>query len=162
MTAHADTRFSNAPRPLAVSIIAVINAVGLLITIAFWALVALKPAVPPPGTFESLPERVNAATTYGFMIGDLIWSVPLLAIAAIGLWKVRFYGWTAAQMANALWVFTLTVTWYRDAYAGISPGAVIFLPFALAAVWAAVVLWKERARFWAETPIRDNASIPTL
>lgn len=153
--------FPSTPRrPKSISVIAVVNAVGLVITIAFWMLVLLKPAVPLPGSLGSLPERVNAATTYGFMLGDFVWSVPLLSLAAVGLWKMRFFGWTAAQMVNALWVFTLTVTWFRDAYAGPSPGAIIFLPFALAAVWASIVLWKQRALFWMETRVDDGTSVP--
>ncbi len=134
-------------RPLAISFIAIINAVGLLVTIAFWMIVLVKQVMPPPGTLESPFERANVATTYGFLIGDFVWSVPLLFMAAVGLWRMRFYGWTAAQMANALWVYSLTVIWFRDAYTTISPGGVLFLPFALAALWATFILWRYRTLF---------------
>ena len=135
-------------RPLAVSIIAVINAFGLIVTIAFWLLVMLKHLVPAPGSLGSFLERANAATTFGFLVGDVVWSVPLLFLAAFGLWRMRFYGWTAAQMANALWVYSLTVIWVRDVYTTASPGGVLFLPFAFAAIWATLVLWRKRALFW--------------
>ncbi len=140
-------------RPLTISVIAVINGVGLIVTIAFWLLVLFRRLVPPPGSFDSVPERANAATTYGFLIGDFIWSVPLLFLATVGLWRMRFYGWTAAQMANALWVYSLTVIWFRDAYTTVSPGGLLFLPFALAAAWASLALWKCRTLFREQSAI---------
>jgi len=147
VTNWKDARMSTPRRPLAITVIAVINAVGLVITIAFWLLVLLKHLVPTPGSLASPLERANAATTYGFLLGDFVWSVPLLFLAAVGLWRMRLYGWTAAQMANALWVYSMTVIWLRDAYTTPSPGGVLFLPFALAAIWATVILWKQRALF---------------
>ncbi|MBP1647405.1 MAG: hypothetical protein H6Q30_850 [Bacteroidetes bacterium] len=156
MTGDSPQRASR--RPFAISVIAIINAIGLVVTIAFWLLVLLKPAVPLPGSLASLPERASAATTYGFMIGDFLWSVPLLLLAAVGLWRMRFFGWAAAQMANALWVYSLTVIWLRDAYIGASPGGVLFLPFALASFWAGYVLWKRRTLFLIETRV-NNPSI---
>jgi hypothetical protein len=43
----------------------------------------------------------------------------------------------------------MTVVWIRDAYAGsISPGAVLFTPFAVIAIWAAGHLWRARKAFW--------------
>jgi hypothetical protein len=135
-------------RPRAISVIAFINAIGFVITIAFWLLVLLNRLVPSPGGLGSALERANAATTYGFLVGDLLWSVPLLLLAAVGLWRMRFYGWTAAQMVNALWVYSLTVIWMRDIYVAPSPGGVLFLPFALLALWGSAVLWKHRILFW--------------
>lgn len=143
-------------RPLAITVLAVINWIGLVITLAFWLLVLVKQLVPWPASLEPVPERANAATTYGFMIGDFIWSAPLLLLAALGLWRTRFYGWTAAQMVNALWVYSLTVIWLRDIFTKSSPGGVLFLPFALLSFWAAAVLWKHRRLFWRESVVRED------
>lgn len=146
-------------RPLAISIVALINWVGLVITIAFWLLILLKRVVPAPGSLDALLERANAATTYGFMVGDVIWSVPLLLLAGLGLWRMRLYGWTAAQMANALWVYSLTVIWFRDAYTTVSPGGVLFLPFGVAAIWATIVLWKYRVLFQSTSDMRPSTTV---
>jgi hypothetical protein len=149
---HQKSNTSDPGRPRAISVIAAINAIGCFVTIAFWLLVLVKRLVPSPGGLGTLLERANAATTYGFLLGDFVWSVPLLLLAAVGLWRMRFYGWTAAQMANALWVYSLTVIWTRDAYTSPSPGGILFLPFALASIWAAYILWKYRSLFWRSSP----------
>jgi len=143
------TEQSRPKRPTSISIIAIINGLGLLITILFWGTVYFKRLIPSPGSLTNMAERANAATTYGFMIGDIIWSAPLLLLAAIGLWRQRFWGWTAAQMVNILWVYSMTLVWIRDSYSTISPGAMIFLPFTVAAVWATYYLWKHRELFLA-------------
>ncbi len=137
-------------RPTGLTVIAIINALGFVITLLFWGTVYFGNLVPLPGTFAILTERANAATTYGFMIGDIVWSLPLLFFATIGLWQPRPWGWMCAQMVNALWVYSLTVIWMRDAYTTVSPGALLFTPFALFAVWATYYLWKYRDLFWAE------------
>lgn len=82
------------------------------------------------------------------MIRDLLWSTPLLFLATVGLLHLRAWGWTAAQMVNVLWVYSMTVIWTRDAYTTLSPGSLLFLPFTLAAVWATYCLWKHRKLFW--------------
>ena len=143
------TEHANPKRSTSISIIAIINGIGLLITILFWGTVYFKNLVPLPGNLTDMAERANAATTYGFMIGDIIWSAPLLLLAAVGLWRQRFWGWTAAQMVNILWVYSMTIVWIRDSYSIISPGAMIFLPFTLAAVWATYHLWNHRKPFLA-------------
>jgi hypothetical protein len=104
--------------------------------------------VPSPGDLTVIAERVNVATTRGFLIADLLYSVPLLMIATIGLWKMRSWGWTAAQMVNALWIFSMTVIWTRDIYSTLSPGGILFIPFTLIAIWAIAYLWRQRRLFW--------------
>jgi len=131
----------------AVTFLAAVNAIALVLTVLFWLAVWLKRLVPAPGSLTNMTERANAATTYGFMAGDLIWSVPLLLLAALGLRRRKFWGWTAAQMANVLWIYSMTVIWIRDGYSSISPGAVLFTPFAAVAFWALGYLWKNRGLF---------------
>ena len=91
-------------------------------TLIFWALVFLGQLVPTPGSLQSEIERANAAVTYGFMLGDVIYSVPLLLLAGAGLWRLRAWGWQAAQMANALWIYSMTIILLRDFYSRWSPG----------------------------------------
>jgi len=135
-------------RPVAISIIAVVNGIGFVLTLLFWLFVLFGKLVPYPSTLTVLSERANAATTYGFGLGDLIWSTPLLFLSCIGLWQMRFWGWTTAQMTNALWVYSMTVILIRDSYTKISPGSILFTPFALIAFWAMYYLWKQRQAFW--------------
>jgi hypothetical protein len=138
-------------RPTSVTLIAIVNAIGFVVTIGFWAFIYAGGYVPMPSWPAEPAERANAATTFGFMIGDLLFSAPLLLLGSVGLWRLRPWGWTAAQLANVLWVFTLTVILVRDLHTWISPGGVLFLPFALFALWAGFLLWKKRNLFWSDT-----------
>jgi hypothetical protein len=135
-------------RPGGITFLVVINLIGGIITLLFWLSILFRKMVPYPGELAVFAERANAATTYGFMTADLVYSVPLLFTATIGLWRMRPWGWTAAQMVNILWIFSLTVIWIRDLYSRISPGAILFLPFTVVAVWAAWYLWRKRRLFW--------------
>jgi len=140
-------------RPGGVTLIAIVNAVGLIITLLFWGVVFFQRLVPWPSTLTTVTERANAATTYGFMLGDILWSAPLLALATVGLWRLRSWGWLMAQMVHALWVYSMTLIWMRDAYSSVSPGAWLFTPFALVALWATLYLWRYRDLFWANKKI---------
>jgi hypothetical protein len=137
------------PRPIGVSAIAIINGIAFLLTLAFWGTVAMKKLVPFPSELSVLSERANAAVTWGFLVGDIIFSAPLLLIATVGVWRPSPLGWTAAQMANILWLYSMTVVLMRDAFTVLSPGGMLFLPFALVAVWATIYLWIHRRFFWA-------------
>jgi hypothetical protein len=140
---------STVQRPAGITFLVAVNWIALILTLLFWSAVLLKRLVPAPGGLTELAERANAATTYGFLTADLAISAPLLLLAALGLRRLQFWGWTAAQAANALWIYSMTVIWMRDAYSVISPGAVLFTPFALIAAWAFAYLWTRRARFGA-------------
>jgi hypothetical protein len=39
----------------------------------------------------------------------------------------------------------------RDAYTTVSPGSLLFLPFAIIAAWAIIYLWRKRLLFWEES-----------
>jgi hypothetical protein len=127
--------------------LALVNAAAFFITVIFWGAVFFMRLVPLPGDMETLTERANSAVTYGFFIGDIIYSAPLLALAWIGIWKLKSWGWMAAQMANALWIYSMTVILLRDAYAGFTPGGILFTPFMIISIWAIPYLWKHRKDF---------------
>ncbi len=134
-------------RTVGFTFLSIVNAVGLCITVAFWAVIFFRHAIPYPNELVSLPERANAAVTYGFMIGDILYSCPLLMLASLGIWRLTSWGWMAAQMVNALWVYSMTVILLRDAFTKLSPGGLLFIPFALVAVWATPYLWLRRRDF---------------
>lgn len=127
-------------------VIAVANAVGAILTVAFWGLVWFRvfmPDAPPPGL-----DSGSVSTTFGFLVADLSWATILLVLSVVGLIRLRAWGWLSAQMVNILWLYSMTVIWCRDIHAAqISPGAVIFLPFVPFSAWAIVALWKVRDRF---------------
>jgi len=137
------------PRPAGVSTIAIINGIAFLLTLAFWGMVAIEKRVPFPSELSVMSERANAAVTWGFLVGDIIFSAPLLLVATVCLWRLSALGWTAAQMVNILWIYSMTIILMRDAFTVLSPGGMVFPPFALFAVWATVYLWKHRSLFWA-------------
>lgn len=134
-------------RPRIVTFLAAVNAAGFAMTLLFWGLVFVRRLVPLPGSLTAAADRANAAVTYGFMIGDVLYSAPLLLAAAVGLWRLRSWGWLAAQIVNALWIYSMTVILLRDAYTRLSPGGVLFLPFAVVSIWAIPRLWQCRAMF---------------
>ncbi len=134
--------------PAGVRAIAIVNAVSAILTAAFWALVYLRlfagaPIVDPVA-------HASAGATLGYLVGDIVWALPLLVISVPSLLRGRPSGWLFAQMINVLWWYSMTAVWVRDLYTGsISPGAVLFAPFALFSFWAAVYLWREREEFWS-------------
>lgn len=133
--------------PASIIFLAIFNAVALVVTILFWGTVFFRRLVPFPGELISLADRANSAVTYGFMIGDMFYSAPLLLLAWHGLLRLKSWGWMAAQMVNALWIYSMTIVLLRDAYTTISPEGLLFTPFMLVAVWAIPYLWIHRGKF---------------
>ena len=142
---------TDARRSMGVTFLALVNAAAFVITLLFWGLVFVRQLVPLPGNLTVVAERATAAVTYGFMIGDILYSAPLLFAAALGLRRLASWGWMAAQMVNALWIYSMTVILFRDAYTKLSPGGLLFMPFAAISVWAIPYLWVRRRRFGIDT-----------
>lgn len=133
-------------RPPAIKVIAAVNAAGAILTPAFWGLVFLRlfAAGTPPGGFDA----GSLSSTFGFMVGDLVWAEAALIASVVGLLRMRMWGWLSAQIVNALWLYSMTVIWCRDIHGGgISPGALLFLPFVPFSVWALFHLWRVRGDF---------------
>ncbi len=133
-------------RTLWIKIIALINLLAALLHLFFWIIAFNR--MPSISSQINIVDRLNLGTTYGFGIADFIWSVPLLLIGSIGLWKKTEIGWLAALIGNALYWYSLTVVIIRDLSANsISPGTVLFFPFALFSFWTTYFLWKNRSFF---------------
>ena len=144
-------------RPRGITVIAVVDAFAAMLTIAFWVLVYARlfaPGAASPGEMDA----GSVSATFGFMVGDLVWAALTLVVGAVGLWRMRAWGWLAAQMVNILWLYSMTVIWCRDARLGlVSPGAVLFSPFVLFSVWAILYLWRARSLFWwGDSPARTS------
>ena len=106
---------SSPKRPRGITFLAIVNLVAFVVTVMFWAFV-LGQLVPQAGQPGIAPRASECCITYGFMLGDVLYSVPLLVLAGIGLWRLRSWGWLAAQMANTLWIYSMTVILLRDFY----------------------------------------------
>lgn len=137
-------------RPPGVTFLAIVNGIGLVVTLLFWAAVLFGGIAQRPWDLTEVTDRANAATTWGFGIGDLLWSSILLLASFIGLLRLTTWGWTAAQMTNALWVYSMTVVIIRDSYSRFTPGTFVFTPFAVIALWATAYLWSRRGLFWKQ------------
>jgi hypothetical protein len=125
-------------------IICIVNLVAAVLTLVFWVLVFVRLFATAPIDDPAL--RASAAATLGFLVGDLIWAVPLLVLSVIGLGKRRLWGWLTAFLVNILWFYSMTVIWCRDLYTGkASPGAILFAPFVVFAAWSTIYLWRHRA-----------------
>jgi hypothetical protein len=68
------SRTTPKPRPSGVSAIAIINGIAFLLTLAFWGMVAIEKRVPFPSELPVMSERANAAVTWGFLVGDIVFS----------------------------------------------------------------------------------------
>ena len=132
---------------LGIRVIAWVNGLAALLHILFWVYAFIR--IPSISSLKNTAEKTNLATTFGFGLADLIWSVPLLLIASIPLWKGKIIGWLAAHMANVLYWYSFTVIIIRDLSSNsISPGTILFSPFALFSFWAAHYLWKVKTDFF--------------
>nr|WP_319391480.1 hypothetical protein [uncultured Cohaesibacter sp.] len=128
--------------------IAIVNFVAAVVHLVFWGLVfvhfgnGLAGASPSPAL----------ATTFGIGVADILWSVPMLLVGSIGLARMRPLGWLCAQMANGLYVYSMTFILIRDGLTGdFKPGSCLFMPFTLFAFWAAWVLWSQRDLFFVSS-----------
>lgn len=134
-------------RPVGVKVIIIVNSIAAVLHVIFWTSAFIK--LPSPLTFDTFAERANMAVSYGFGFADLLWSIPLLGLSAYGLKKMKFWGWFTAQMVNMCWMYSFTVLLTKDLYTQIlTPGTIIFLPFALFSIWITIYLWHQQKLFF--------------
>lgn len=137
-------------RPTGVTIIAVVNILGWLTTEGLWVVLHITGQIPTVSSMNSYFEKSYIGLVNGFTISDLIWSNLTLLLSIIGLWKMKSWGWTAALMANTIWLYTMTFSLVRDLFITLTGTTVFFLSFALFALISTVYLWSRRELFWQE------------
>lgn len=142
-------------RPRLVTLVAAVHGLAVGLHLAFWGLAFVE--LPSPWSLENPSARAAMSFTYGFGLADLLWSVPFLLAGSVGLFRLRPWGWAGAQAAHVLYWYSSTVIVFRDVATGsVSPGTVIFLPFALFSFWAAGYLWSRRDLFQISGTIRPK------
>lgn len=139
----------NIERTFGIKLISVINGLAAFLHLIFWIIAFLHLSKSAPQS--SFAAQANFATTYGFGIADIIWSITFLTVGSIALWKLKQLGWIAAQFANVLYWYSLTVILTKDLYtSSLSPGTILFLPFALFSFWVSFYLWRVRDKFFIQ------------
>ena len=130
-------------RLFGIKLIAIVNGIAAIFHLAFWTAPLTKLTLLIPSI--QAPANADMATIYGLGLADLIWSIPLLTIGSIGLWKMKSIGWLAAQFVNVLYWYSHTLVFTIGIVSGnISLGMFVFLPFGIFSFWAAFYLWKTR------------------
>jgi len=125
-------------------LIAVVNGIAAIIHLLFWTAPITKLTLLIPSI--QAPAYVDMATIYGLGLADLIWSIPLLTIGSIGLWKMKPIGWLAAQLVNVLYWYSHTLVFTIGIVSdNVSFGMFVFVPFGVFSFWAAYYLWKTRS-----------------
>jgi hypothetical protein len=151
LRARVRSQATSHKRPRVVAIIVIANLLGWLTTEGLWVYLHMTGQIPPIVQMQSFFERSYIGLVLGFTVADFLWSNLLLLASIIGLWRMRSWGWTAALMANTIWVYTMTVTLVRDMMVTLTAGMLFFLGFAVFALLSSIYLWWQRSLFWTDT-----------
>lgn len=135
-------------RPTMITVIVLVNILGWLTTEGVWVYLHFAGQIPPLAPGMSYWERSYIGLVNGFTAADAIWSNLALLFSIIGLWRMRAWGWTAALMANTIWLYSMTFTLVRDLMVGMTGTTVFFLFFMAFAAFSSVYLWLKRELFW--------------
>lgn len=98
------------------------------------------------GFLLHFPEGVD----YRFPITDILVNTPASMVAAIGLWKMRRYGYTASQFVAGFYIYASVEIFVEVAQAGPPYAIEIIVPQVIAvavAVTLVVYLWQIQERF---------------
>jgi len=135
-------------RPAIITIIVVINILGWIATEGVWVYFHLSGQIPEISSANTYWEQAYIGLINGFTAADAIWSNLSLLFSIIGLWRMKAWGWTAAMMANTIWLYSMTFTLVRDLYTQLTAGTIFFLFFAGFAIFSIIYLWIKRDLFW--------------
>ena len=98
------------------------------------------------GFILSFPEGVNLA----FPIADILVNTPASIIAAVGLWKLKEYGYPASQFVAGFYIYASVIIITEAAQGGPPYPLEIVLPQIAAVVVAFILvfyLWRMRGLF---------------
>ena len=98
------------------------------------------------GFILSFPEGVD----YSFPIADILINAPASIIAAIGLWKLKRYGFVASQFCAGLYLYASAIIFAQIGQSDLPASIEIILPQALAilvAIFLIFYLWRVQDLF---------------
>ena len=98
------------------------------------------------GFLFSFPEGVD----YAFPVTDILVNAPASIIAALGLWRMRRYGYVASQFAAGFYVYASVEIFVQVIQEGPPYPLEILAPQVVAVAVAAVLvlyLWRIQSRF---------------
>lgn len=98
------------------------------------------------GFILSFPEGVD----YSFPIADILVNAPVSIVAAIGLWKLKRYGYVVSQFVAGFYVYASAVIFVEVAQAGPPYPIEIIFPQVLGVVVAISLifyLWRVKDLF---------------
>ena len=137
------SKFIENKKPFGIKLIAVVNGVAAIFHLLFWTSPLTKLTLLIP--LIQAPVNADMSIIYGLGIADLIWSIPLLTIGSISLWKMKPIGWLAAQLVNVLYWYSHTLIITSAIISGnYTFGIFVFVPFGVFSFWAAFYLWTPR------------------
>lgn len=142
---------SKSARPRSVTAMVFFTLVGWIATVASWIPV-ITVSTPLPASW---PQSYTGLI-WGFVASDFIWSQGFSALAVVGLWRMKSWGWACALMVNTIWIYTMTFSIVRAFLWQMSFEIFLFTPFTVYAVVASVYLWKIRDVFW-KNPAKGDA-----
>lgn len=137
-------------RPVGVIIIVILNILGWVTTEGMWLMLHVTHQIPSVSAMHSYFEKSYIGLVNGFTVSDAIWSNITLLLSIVGLLKMKNWGWTAAMMANTIWLYTMTYTIVRDLLVTITSAMIFFSVFAFFALISTIYLWKKRYLFWCD------------
>ena len=99
---------------------------------------------------EGFILRFPAGVDYSLPVADILVNAPASIIASIGLWKMRRYGYAAAQFVAGFYVYASVEIFVDVAQGDLPASAEIVAPQVLAVLVAMALvfyLWRMRDRF---------------
>ena len=111
------------------------------------------------GFLLQFPEGVD----YRFPVTDILVNAPASMIAAVGLWRMRRYGYVASQFVAGFYIYASAEIFVEVVQAGPPYAGEIVVPQILAvavAVALVVYLWRVRELFgWGEANCPAHESV---
>ena len=98
------------------------------------------------GFILSFPEGVD----YSFPIADILINAPASIIAAIGLWKLKRYGYVVSQFCAGFYIYASVIIFVEVAQSGAPYSMEIILPQLLGvivAIFLIFYLWRVKDVF---------------
>jgi hypothetical protein len=134
--------------PAWLRVLIVCTAAFWIVTLIYMGALFFGGRIPSLDGTSSLGRSYIAMFYWGLNITDLIWFQLLTVAALVGLRRVTPWGWTAAILLSAIWVYTTTFFIIADVITGPDPVQAVYWFFFAYGLVSFGYLWKNRRMFW--------------